>query len=76
MLIAAGNKTNHASRNCIIRNRYFQENRARGVLCNPADWLVEGNRFFHNQHAAMLLVSDVGSSWSEGFGARQCYRLK
>jgi hypothetical protein len=60
----------YSSRNCIIRNCYFHENRARGLLCNTADWLIEGNRFFHNQHSAMLLVADVGPSWSEGFGAR------
>jgi hypothetical protein len=59
----------YGSRNCIIRDCYFHENRARGVLCNTADWLVEGNRFFHNQHAAMLLIADVGPSSSEGFGA-------
>ena len=58
------------SHNCIIQNCYFHENRARGVLCNTADWLVEGNRFFHNQHSAMLLIADVSSIWSEGFGAR------
>jgi hypothetical protein len=60
----------YGSHNCIIRNCYFHENRARGVLCNTADWLIEGNRFFHNQHSAMLLIADVGPSWSEGFGAR------
>jgi hypothetical protein len=60
----------YGSHNCIIRNCYFHENRARGVLCNTADWLVEGNRFYHNQHSAMLLIADVGPSWSEGFGAR------
>ncbi|TDX00333.1 right-handed parallel beta-helix repeat-containing protein [Dinghuibacter silviterrae] len=60
----------YGSNNVIIRNCYFHENRARGVLCNTADWLVEGNRFYHNQHSAMLLIADVGSSWSEGFGAR------
>lgn len=60
----------YGSRNCIIRNCYFHENRARGVLCNTADWLIEGNRFFHNQHSAMLLIADVGPNWSEGFGAR------
>jgi len=58
------------SHNCIIQNCYFHENRARGVLCNTADWLIEGNRFYHNQHPAMLLITDVSSSWSEGFGAR------
>ena len=36
----------YGSRNCIIRDCYFHENRARGVLCNTADWVVEGNRFF------------------------------
>jgi|GEM_PF-557498 hypothetical protein len=60
----------YGSHNVIIRNCYFHENRARGVLCNTADWLVEGNHFYHNQHSAMLLIVDVGSSWSEGFGAR------
>ena len=60
----------YGSHNCIIRNCYFHENRARGVLCNTADWLIEGNRFFHNQHSALLLIADVGPSWSEGFGAR------
>ncbi|MDQ0472693.1 right-handed parallel beta-helix repeat-containing protein [Labrys wisconsinensis] len=61
----------YGSRNVIIRDCSFHENRARGVLCNGADWLVENNRFFHNQHAAMLLMADVSpGSWSEGFGAR------
>jgi hypothetical protein len=60
----------YGSHNCIIQNCYFHENRARGVLCNTADWLIEGSRFFHNQHSAMLLIADVGSSWSEGFGAQ------
>lgn len=61
----------YGSRNVIIRNCYFHENRARGVLCNGADWLVENNHFFHNQHAAMLLSIDVSPGlWSEGFGAR------
>jgi Right handed beta helix region len=58
------------SHNCIIRNCYFHENRARGILCNTADWLIEGNHFFHNQFSAMLLLADVGPSWSEGFGAQ------
>jgi hypothetical protein len=60
----------YGSHNCIIKNCYFHENRARGILCNTADWLIEGNRFFHNQFSAMLLIADIGPSWSEGFGAR------
>ncbi len=60
----------YGSHNFIVRNCFFHENRARGMLCNTADGLVEGNRFFHNQAAAVLCLTDVGPSWSEGFGAR------
>lgn len=60
----------YGSHNCIIRNCYFHENRARGVLCNTADWLIEGNRFFHNQDAGLFVETDTGSIWSEGFGAQ------
>ena len=61
----------YGSRNVIIRNCYFHENRARGILCNGADWLIEDNRFFHTQQSAMLLTTDVlPGLWSEGLGAR------
>ena len=61
----------YGSRNVMITNCYFHENRARGVLCNGADWLIENNHFFHNQHSAMLMTTDVlPGLWSEGFGAR------
>jgi len=41
------------------------------VLCKSADWLIEDNRFFHDQHAAMLLEPDISPGlWSEVFGAR------
>ncbi|WP_104668225.1 right-handed parallel beta-helix repeat-containing protein [Ensifer adhaerens] len=61
----------YGTRNVIIRDCYFHENRARGVLCNGADWLVENNRFFHNQYAAMLVTADASPGlWEEGFGAR------
>jgi hypothetical protein len=61
----------YGSDNVIIRNCYFHENRARGVLCNGSGWLIENNHFFHNQHAAMLLMPDVlPGLWAEGFGAR------
>lgn len=60
----------YATPNCIIRNCYFHENRARGVLCNSGDCLIEGNHFFHNQHAALHLIADIEPSWGEGFGAR------
>jgi hypothetical protein len=61
----------YGSHNVIIRNCYFHENRARGVLCNSTGWLIENNHFFHNQHAAMLLMADVlPGLWAQGFGAR------
>ncbi|HZY38268.1 MAG TPA: right-handed parallel beta-helix repeat-containing protein [Mucilaginibacter sp.] len=61
----------YGSHNVIIKNCTFHENRARGVLCNTADWLIEGNRFYHNQHAGLHLITDVSPGlWSEGFGAR------
>ena len=48
--------------------RRSDENRARGVLCNSGGCLIEGNRFYHNQHAALHLQADA--AWGEGFGAR------
>jgi hypothetical protein len=58
------------SRNFIIRNCYFHENRARGMLCNSPDGLVEHNRFFHNQGSAILCLTDCGPTWCEGPGAQ------
>lgn len=59
-----------SSGNFIVRNCYFHENRARGILANTSDGLIEGNRFFHNQFAALHLIAEVNSSWAEGFGAQ------
>lgn len=56
----------YGSHNYIIRNCYFHENRARGILALAADGLIEANRFFHNQFSALHLEA----GWSEGFGAR------
>ena len=57
------------SHNCIIRNCYFHENRCRAILCNTPDWLIEGNKCFHNQYSGLHLVTDI-KSWAEGFGAQ------
>jgi Right handed beta helix region len=59
----------YGSRNCIIRNCHFHENRAHAILCQTADWLIEGNRFFHNQYPAIAVQADTGR-WCVGFGAR------
>jgi hypothetical protein len=53
------------SHNYIIRNCYFHENRARGILALTGDGLIEGNHFFFNQYSALHLEA----GWSEGYGA-------
>jgi hypothetical protein len=60
----------YGSKNYTIRNCYFHENRARGVLIKGEGGLIEDNRFYHNQHAAMQLEADVSPQWDEGFGAQ------
>jgi hypothetical protein len=47
------------SHNYVIRSSYFHENRARGLLLQTAGGLVEGNRFFHDQMAALHLTADI-----------------
>jgi len=56
------------SGNYIVRNCYFHENRARGLLLGSSNGLVENNRFYKTQGAAILIPIDVGSSWMEGTG--------
>lgn len=56
--------------NYIIRNCYLHDNRGRGILAKANAGLIEGNRFVHNQMAAMQLEADVDSNWDEGYGAR------
>jgi hypothetical protein len=59
----------YPSTDIIIRNCTFHENRARAILCNTANWLIEGNKFFHNQFSAVHVDADL-TPWDEGFGAR------
>jgi len=57
------------SANYVIKNNYFHENRARGLLLQSGNGLVEGNRFYKTQGAAILVLVDVLSGkWAEGTG--------
>lgn len=53
----------------IIRNNYFHENRARALLLGSPNGLVENNRFYKTQLAAINISLDHGSQWIEGTGA-------
>ena len=57
------------SRNIIIRNCYFHDNRARGLLILARDVTIENNRFFRNQMGALKLETGYTlNSWCEGYG--------
>lgn len=56
------------SGNYIVRNNYFHECRARGLLLGSDNGLVENNRFYKTQGAALRISVDIGDSWMEGTG--------
>ena len=56
------------SGNYIIRNCYFHENRARGVLAGSSNCLIEGCRFYRIQQSAIQNCVDFGGLWTEGKG--------
>ncbi len=57
------------TRNMIVRNCYFHDNRARGVLILARDVTVENCRFFHNEMGAIKIETGfTGNSWCEGYG--------
>ena len=61
---------NFGTRNMIVRNCYFHDNRARGVIIECSDVTLENCRFKHNEHGAMKIESGYTNHlWSEGFGA-------
>lgn len=60
----------YGSRNILIRNNYFHDNRARGLLILTDDVTIENNRFFHNQMGAIKIETGYTlHSWCEGYGA-------
>ncbi|MBO4539401.1 MAG: right-handed parallel beta-helix repeat-containing protein [Clostridia bacterium] len=53
--------------NYVIRNNYFHEHRARGLLLQTSDGLVENNTFYKTCHNALRIVMDITDGyWNEG----------
>ena len=51
-----------------IRNCYFHETRARGVLAQADNGLIENCTFYRIQGAAIQIESGASPAWSEGTG--------
>ena len=62
------NRDNTGS-NYVIRNNYFHEHRARGLLLQTSNGLVENNTFYKTTHNAIKIVMDINGVWHEGTGA-------
>ncbi|MBE6782622.1 MAG: hypothetical protein E7536_01260 [Ruminococcaceae bacterium] len=57
------------SSNYIIRNNYFHENRARGLLLQSSNGVCENNRFYKTMAQAIKVVMDIEPTlWQEGTG--------
>lgn len=57
------------SGNYVIRNNYFHENRARGLLLQSSNGLCENNRFYKTMSQAIKVVMDIEPTlWQEGTG--------
>lgn len=60
----------YTGNNYVIRNNYFHEHRARGLLLQTSDGLVENNVFYKTCHDAIRIVMDISDGlWHEGTGA-------
>ena len=55
--------------NYVIRNNYFHEHRARSLLLQTSNGLVENNVFYKTTHNAIKIVMDINGVWHEGTGA-------
>ncbi len=61
--------TECGSGNYVIRNNYFHENRARGLLLQSSNGLCENNRFYKTMAQAIKVVMDIEPTlWQEGTG--------
>lgn len=59
----------YGTRNVIIRNCKFHNNRARGILPQAQNMTIENNYFFHNQAGGMQIGTGYQEHyWGEGFG--------
>ena len=57
------------SSNYIIRNNYFHHNRARGLLLQCSNGIVEDNKFEATQGAAIYVMMEaIRNHWYEGIG--------
>lgn len=57
------------SKNYVVRNNYFHENRARGLLMQSSEGVCENNRFYKIQGPAIRIVMDIiPHLWQEGTG--------
>ncbi len=57
------------SANYVIRNNYFHENRARGLLLQSSNGLCENNHFHKTMAQAIKVVMDIEPTlWQEGTG--------
>lgn len=55
--------------NIIVRNCYFHDNRARGILILASNVTMENCRFFHNEMGALKFETGyTTNSWCEGHG--------
>ena len=58
------------TRNIIVRNCFFHDNRARGILLLGRDITLENNHFRHNEMGAIKIETGYTfNAWSEGYGA-------
>ncbi len=55
--------------NYVIRNNRFHEHRARSLLLQTSDGLVENNVFYKTTHNAIKIIMDINGVWHEGTGA-------
>ena len=55
--------------NYVIRNNYFHEHRARSLLLQTSNGLVENNVFYKTTHNAIKIIMDINGVWHEGTGA-------
>ncbi len=57
------------SGNYVIRDNYFHENRARGLLLQSSNGLCENNRFYKTMGQAIKIIMDIEPTlWQEGTG--------
>jgi len=52
----------------IVRNNFFHQNRARGILLHSSHGVVENNHFLMNQGSAIQIECGAEERWAEGFG--------